>query len=146
MILGAELVRETVTGLTNKTLKPVPQIVEPGCILPSAPRIYPYDTVIDWNETPTRIHDKIRGLSPYPGAVTTFISENKTLRLKLFESRITEASHPVPGTIIEGGKTNLVIACRSGAVEIIMLQPEGRKKMTSSEFLRGFDLTGWSLT
>lgn len=143
MTLGADLVKETAIGLTNKTLKPVPQTVEPGATLPRAPKIFPPDTVIDWTDTAIRIHNKIRGLSPYPGAVTTLVSEKNTIRLKLFESRISEATHPVPGTINAGEKTKLLVACRAGAVEVVTLQPEGRKKMTSSEFLRGHDLTGY---
>ncbi|MCI0523170.1 MAG: methionyl-tRNA formyltransferase [Bacteroidales bacterium] len=145
MLLGADLVKETVIGLTRKNLKPVKQIVEAGSNPPRAPKIFPSDTVINWNDTAVRVHNKIRGLSPWPGAVTTLVSEKKTVRIKLFESRIAEASGPVPGTIITGEKTKLIISCRSGAVEILSLQPEGRKRMTSSEFLRGYDLRGWTI-
>jgi methionyl-tRNA formyltransferase len=147
MTLGADLVKETVSGLANKTLKPLPQIPEPGTILHEAPRIFPPDTFIDWNDTALRIHNKIRGLSPYPGAVTSLVSDKRTIRLKLYESRITDDTlHPVPGTIIAGEKSKLVISCGSGAVEIVTLQPEGRKKMTSQEFLRGYDLKGCCLS
>ncbi|MCU0410620.1 MAG: methionyl-tRNA formyltransferase, partial [Bacteroidales bacterium] len=147
MTLGADLVKETVSGLANKTLKPLPQIPEPGTILHEAPRIFPPDTFIDWNDTALRIHNKIRGLSPYPGAVTSLVSDKRTIRLKLYESRITDDTlHPVPGAIIAGEKSKLVISCGSGAVEIVTLQPEGRKKMTSQEFLRGYDLKGCCLS
>jgi methionyl-tRNA formyltransferase len=147
MTLGADLVKETVSGLANKTLKPLPQIVEPETILNVAPRIFPPDTFIDWNDTALRVHNKIRGLSPYPGAVTSLVSDKRTIRLKLYESRITDsASHTVPGKIIAGEKSKLVISCGSGALEIVTLQPEGRKKMTSQEFLRGYDLKGSHLS
>jgi len=147
MNLGADLVKETVSGLANKTLKPQPQIAEPGTILHEAPRIFPPDTFIDWNDTALRIHNKIRGLSPYPGAVTSLASDTRIIRLKLYESCITDDTlHPVPGTIIAGEKSKLVISCGSGAVEIVTLQPEGRKKMTSQEFLRGYDLKGCRLS
>jgi methionyl-tRNA formyltransferase len=147
MTLGADLVKDTVAGLANKTLKPHPQITEPGTMLHEAPRIFPPDTFIDWNDTAPRVHNKIRGLSPYPGAVTSLVSDKRTIRLKLYDSRITgDTSHPVPGTIIAGQKSEFVISCGSGAVEIVTLQPEGRKKMTSQEFLRGYDLKGCYLS
>ncbi len=150
MTIGAGLVIETVKGLYNKTLKPVSQTSEPGAALHTAPKIFPADTVIDWKDTAEQIHCKIRGLSPYPGAATTLRSESKTLRLKLFESRIDSAGTPAtegrreqPGTLMVRGKSRFFIACGSGELEIISLQPEGRKRMAAAEFIRGFDLTGW---
>jgi methionyl-tRNA formyltransferase len=150
MEIGAGLVVETVKGLYEGKLNPEPQKTEPGVIIHTAPKIFPSDTVIDWKESAVRIHNKIRGLSPYPGAVTTIKSENKTLRLKLFESRlgmedspVTAGIHSQSGILFVREKSRLFITCGSGEIEIISLQPEGRKKMTSSEFLRGFNLTGW---
>lgn len=150
MTVGAGLVVETVKGLYEGKLKPVSQSAEPGGILHDAPKILPADTVVDWKEPAERIHNKIRGLSPHPGAATTLRSESRTLRLKLFESRIDSAGIPAadsrqaqPGTIIVREKSRLFVNCGSGEVEIISLQPEGRKRMTTPEFIRGFDLTGW---
>ena len=150
MEIGAGLVVETVKGLYEGKLNPLPQKTEPGVVIHTAPKIFPSDTVIDWKETAVRIHDKIRGLSPYPGAVTTIKSENKTLRLKLFESRlgtedspVTAGMHSQSGILVVREKSRLFITCGSGEIEILSLQPEGRKKMTSSEFLRGFNLAGW---
>jgi methionyl-tRNA formyltransferase len=150
MTIGAGLVVETVKGLYSGKLKPVPQSAEPGAILHTAPKILPSDTLIDWKEPAIRIHNKIRGLSPFPGAVTTLTSENRNLRLKLLESRIdsegataTQGRQAKPGTISLREKSRLFFTCGSGEVEIISLQPEGRKRMTTPEFIRGFDLTGW---
>ena len=150
MTIGANLVVETVKGLYNGKLKPVPQSSEPGAILHAAPKILPSDTLIDWKEPAVRIHNRIRGLSPFPGAATTLTSENRSLRLKLFESRIdsegataTHVRQAQPGTVTVREKSRLFLTCGSGEVEIISLQPEGRKRMTTPEFIRGFDLTGW---
>ncbi len=150
MTSGAGLVIETVKGLYQGILKPVPQSAEPGAILHDAPKILPGDTVIDWKEPVVKIHNKIRGLSPSPGAATTLRSGSKTLRLKLFESRIDSegttvagASQVQPGTITVREKSRLFFACGSGVLEITSLQPEGRKRMTTAEFIRGFDLSGW---
>jgi len=150
MIAGAGLVVETVKGLYEGKLKSVAQSAEPGDVLHNAPKILPADTVIDWKEPAVRIHNKIRGLSPQPGAVTTLRSESKTSRLKLYESRINNEGtfsaagrQTHPGTLMVREKSRLFVSCGSGEVEITSLQPEGRKRMTAAEFLRGFDLTGW---
>ncbi len=150
MTLGAGLVIETVKGLYERKLKPVPQSAEPGAALHYAPKILPSDTVVDWKEPAVRIHNKIRGLSPHPGAATMLRSESSTLRLKLFESRIdSDGTHSAdgrkakPGAIMVKNKSRLFFTCGSGEIEIISLQPEGRKRMTAPEFIRGFDLTGW---
>lgn len=150
MTTGAELVVETVKGLYKGKLKPVPQSIEHGAIIHKAPKILPSDTVIDWKMPAVRIHNRIRGLSPYPGAVTTVSSEGRTLRLKLFESRIDGEGGAIadfmplpPGVITVREKSRIFFGCGSGEVEIISLQPENRKKMTAREFVHGFDLTGW---
>ncbi len=150
MTIGAGLVIETVKGLYEGNLKSVPQSAETGAIIHKAPKIFPPDTVIDWNGTALTIHNKIRGFSPYPGASTSITSGSKTLRLKLFESRVNEHDQtaPVsrqlkPGTITVREKKRLFITCGTGDIEILSLQPEGRKRMTASELLRGYDLTGW---
>jgi methionyl-tRNA formyltransferase len=59
------------------------------------------------------------------------------------DSPVTAGIHSQSGILFVREKSRLFITCGSGEIEIISLQPEGRKKMTSSEFLRGFNLTGW---
>jgi methionyl-tRNA formyltransferase len=143
MTAGAALVIETVRGLYDKSIQPVPQREYPGLTLPKAPKIFPADTVIDWREPAGVVHNKIRGLSPYPGAVTTIKSGNRAMRLKLIESSLSEGFSAKAGTIITSDKAKMIIACGTGAIEILSLQPEGRKKMDSSEFLRGYDMKKW---
>jgi len=145
MELGSSLVIETAKRLYRRDLIPVPQTVTPGEILMPAPRIYPADTIIDWREPAVKIHNRIRGLSPYPGAVTTLHSGDSSMRLKIFESRVRDNINTIPGTMIVEEKHRLMISCVNGAIEVLSLQPEGRRRMTSSEFLRGFDPEGWEL-
>ena len=145
MQMGAALVTETVKGLAEKTLKPVPQIIAPGTVLKSAPKIFPADTVIDWTQPAFMVHNKIRGLSPYPGAVTTLIIAGRPVRLKLLGSKQAVGFNPEPGLITVGNRKQLFISCRTGSVEITEILPEGRKRMTAAEFLRGYDITGSTL-
>ena len=143
MIIGAELVLETVKGLYEKRLKPQTQIIPDNTILHKAPKIFPSDTVINWHDPAGKIHNKIRGLSPVPAATTTLSSKNNKLKIKLYESRLADDIQAAPQDIIVTGRKQLFIGCENGALEIISLQAEGRKRMTSAEFLRGTDLSGW---
>lgn len=168
MEIGAELVVETATGLEDGSLTPVPQKSDPDTALKAAPKIFPADTVIDWNKPAVSVHNLIRGLSPYPGATTIIRKGDNTMRLKILAARILEKApeesggmisvNPEepgrminktpdkPGTLNAGEKSGLLVTCDDGTIEILSLIPEGRKLMTASEFLRGFDPSGWRLT
>jgi methionyl-tRNA formyltransferase len=145
MELGSSLVVETARGLFTGTLKPVPQTVRPGEVLMPAPKIFPADTIINWRELAVRVHNRIRGLSPYPGALATIRSGDRTIKLKILESSVRGDIKAIPGTMMVADKSHLLISCVNGAIEVSALQPEGRRRMTASEFLRGFDPTGWEL-
>lgn len=145
MELGASLVTETAKGLFVRDLKPVPQTVRPGEVLMPAPKIFPADTVLNWRELAVKVHNRIRGLSPYPGALATIRSGDRTMRLKILGSKVRIDKNTIPGTIIVSEKSHLLISCVNGAIEVLSLQPEGRRRMTAAEFLRGFDPTGWEL-
>ena len=143
MVMGADLVLETAKRLYDGTVKPAAQKIKPGATLNAAPKIFPADTIINWREPAVRVYDRIRGLSPSPGAVTTLRREDRALRMKIFEGRVIDNVITIPGTIISHGKDDLIICCSSGAIEVLSLQPEGRKRMTAAEFMRGFDIAGW---
>ena len=146
MEMGASLVVETAMGLGARNLRPVPQEMIPASLLKPAPRIFPADTVIRWDETAERIHNLVRGLSPSPGATAMLKKESAVLRLKVLGSKICrESIDAKPGILTVKEKSRLFISCRDGSIEILSLLPEGRKKMTAAEFLRGFDTSGWHL-
>ncbi|MBE0666403.1 MAG: methionyl-tRNA formyltransferase [Bacteroidales bacterium] len=143
MKMGAALVTETVRGLAEKSLKAVPQVIPPGTIVHTAPKIFPADTLINWEDSSQNIHNKIRGLSPWPGAATVLSSAGNEVKLKLFRSLTSYDVRNEPGTVIVKDNRQLFIACGKGSVEILELQPEGRRRMTSSEFLRGKNIQGF---
>jgi len=85
---GARLVIRTLEAIVEESIKPQPQFnfMLPGEILKTAPKIFPEDCLIDWNNNPYKIHNLIRGLAPYPCARSTFRNENKNFSYKIFES------------------------------------------------------------
>lgn len=142
MKLGARLVIKTLGGLANNSITPVPQsnLLNPGEKPKPAPKIKPADCIIDWSKDSTSVNNLIRGLAPDPCA-RLFLKGNKgILMFKIYESRAAEDEYHTfnTGEIITDGKTYLKIACGKGLLSICALQPEGKKKMCTDEFLRGF--------
>ena len=144
---GARLLMKTLSLLSDGKIKPFPQSTpDKGIIIKPAPKIYPADCIINWNDDPVKIHNLIRGLSPQPCARTFFKNEKGTLLIKIFESYPEVESHDLkPGSIKSDGKMFLKIACINGFVNIASLQVEGRSRMSTSDFLRGFSISDFTI-
>ena len=141
MVIGAELVVRTVEALAAGDIQPIPQdqlILEPEKL--HAPKIYKEDCRIDWTSHSLTIHNKIRGLSPYPTAWTEISTPSKEIiSLKLFRTRPEQKTHNfAPGTIHSDQKKWMKIACSDGFLSVTDLQLAGKKRMGIEEFLRGF--------
>ena len=140
---GARLVIRTLAGITQNTIIPQPQskLLKPGEVPKAAPKIFPENCVINWNLDANRIHNFIRGLSPYPGAKSTLSVGNESLSFKIFESQPETGDHILkPGSIISDGKHFLRVACGEGFLSILNIQIEGKNRMNTVEFLRGFNI------
>lgn len=135
MAEGADLVVETVKGLAAGTLKETPQADFTDEELRSAPKIFKEDTYIDWNKPVADIHNHIRGLSPYPAAITEL--QGKTLKIYLSHTEPGEVMVPL-GEYETDGKTYLRFAAKDGWVYADELQLQGKKRMDVESFLRGF--------
>jgi methionyl-tRNA formyltransferase len=130
--LGGELARETIQGLNEKGLQPIPQD-ERGATY--APLLKKSDGQIQWEKEADRIRNQIRGMLPWPVAFTWW----KGKRMKLFRSRVGEGAG-APGEITSV-KEGIEVACGTGSLFIEELQLEGGKKMGWKEFTRGHQLT-----
>lgn len=138
---GARLVIKTIEGIANDNLKPKSQkeFVKTNDILRPAPKLSPEFCIIDWKKDVLSVNNFIRGLAPYPCA-RTFLSNNSTeLSLKIYEA-LPEKEHvsAEPGEILSDGKKYIKIACSDGFINISSLQLEGKTRMSTAEFLRGF--------
>jgi len=131
-MLGANVVLETV------------EIIEAGkmnlrnqdsSLSTPAPKISKELGEIDWKKPAHQIHNLIRGLSPFPGAY--FVHGN--LKYKVFKSSLEKSLNIAPGEIKQT-KDEIFIGCADYALEILELQPEGRKRMSADAFLRGHKL------
>lgn len=155
--IGAALLVKTVKGLSDGSIKELPQgvivhvkkmqtlidnktlagpdEVDEKSVLKHAPKIFTETCRIDFNKSTEEVHNLVRGLSPFPGAFTTL--NGKTLKLYRTE-KVAENTNAIPGTYSTDNKSFLKFACADGAVLVKELQLEGKKKMTVEEFLRGY--------
>ncbi len=148
MKLGARLVIKTITEISENNLKPVSQTELSGhADFPKlAPKIHPEDCIIDWHSDAVKIHNLVRGLSPYPCARSWFRNDTSRLSFKIFSSQPEIENHSfIPGTIFTDGKSYLKISVRHGFLKILSLQIEGKNRVNTAEFLNGFDVSKFTI-
>jgi methionyl-tRNA formyltransferase len=100
-----------------------------------APKITEEVTLIQWRDEARAIYNRIRGLSPSPAA-HTFLHGQRVALHRAALTRFPENGNP--GTIYGLTETGVVVNCGKGTIEIRELQLENRKKMSASEFVKGF--------
>jgi methionyl-tRNA formyltransferase len=137
MNLGRKLVVETLDGLADGSLQPDHQLVENE--IKYAPKIFKEDCQIHWEQPLEKIHNLVRGLSPYPTAFTHLYSGNSSKILKIFKGYYEETKHILPvGTAVAEGKKILKIAGKDGFYFPLIVQIEGKKRMNIADFLNGW--------
>ena len=145
---GTRLVIKTLAGIAENSIKPRPQsqFIKSGESPKPAPKIHPNDCIINWNNEAIKIHNFIRGLAPHPCARSFFKSDSSTYSFKIFESHPEiEKNTYKPGQIISDGKHFIRITCKDGFISIVNLQLEGKNRMNTVEFLRGFKITDYTI-
>ncbi len=130
-VLGSDTLKKAVHGIKAGCLVPQPQKHE---LASYAPRLAKKDGLIDWTKEAQTLEPLIRGLDPWPAAFT-FIDGR---RLRLFAPEIvfmkTEAE---PGTILQADAAGFIVACGDNALQFHAVQPEGKKRMPTEQWLRG---------
>ncbi len=104
-----------------------------------APKIELENCEIHWERSAQELHDLIRGVNPYPGAWCYVMIKGEKKRLKVNRSRIVTCEKTLPGTLINPHqkKINLLIATGNQALELLEVQLEGKRIMSSEELIRG---------
>lgn len=145
MLLGNKVVVETIHKIENGNITAQEQeTLTEGQELKPAPKISKEFCNIDWSQDCQTVYNHIRGLSPYPAAHTTLVSENgETIPLKIYASEIEPCHTEIPiGTIVTDNKKTLKVALSDGFIHLTHLQQAGKKAMPTEEFLRGTQLNG----
>ena len=116
-----------------------PRIPQNNALATYAPKLNRNDGKIDWSQPADILERKIRAFNPWPGAFTSVTAKSgKPRNLKIFSASIVDLVGEA-GEILQTGKRGLVIAASDRALSLEEVQPEGKRRMTSAEFLHGFE-------
>ena len=128
--MGAELLFETIDGLSRGEVEPVPQ---DHAAATKAPMLRREDGLIDWASPAGQIYNRLRGFDPWPGIFTFF----RGSRLRVWAASPSEGPVGAPGVVhVEGEEVS--VACGAGALVLREVQMEGRKRVKAMDFARGF--------
>jgi methionyl-tRNA formyltransferase len=133
MEVGAQTLVTTLNGLIAGAIQAKPQQETLASF--HAPKIFTKDCQIDWHQPVVQIHNLIRGLAPFPGAITKVDGK----LVKLFSTSIVlENPKETVGSFVTDGKTYARFACTDGYIQLNDIQWEGKKRMPIADFLRGY--------
>ena len=127
---GAELLSETIKQIEAGTAPRIPQNNDEATY---ASMLSKEISEIDFTKPAKEVHNKVRGLSPWPSAQSKLFGK----RVKIIETRVS-AKNGEAGKVISVNP--LTVACGDGSVEIVTLQPEGKRAMASADYLKGHPL------
>jgi len=132
--IGAEALVATIPLYINGDIAPKPQPAEGSTY---ARKIAKEDGRIDWAQPAQGLFNRIRGLTPWPGAFTFLAPEQKQRLLKVWSAEPLSGVSGKPGTVLQADKNGIVVACGEGALRITSLQREGGRRMAAIEFFAG---------
>jgi methionyl-tRNA formyltransferase len=130
--IGAAALVDVVERLSQGPIEEVPQDHDRASY---APKLEKRESPIDWSLSARVIHNRIRGLQPWPMASTAVEGLRCLIHRSAQSEQVTDAR---PGTIVQAGGDVLAVAAGDGSVlQVLVIQPEGRRAMTVREFLSG---------
>jgi len=131
--VGADLMVETLSELRAQTIQPKVQDHSRATL---APILRKEDGQVDFQRSADEIHNRLRGFQPWPGAFTQFRGKKLVIsRAKVAES----AASSVPGSLVVEG-ARLFVVCRDSSLELLEVQPDGKKRMPARDFINGYRL------
>lgn len=136
-LLGAPLLAQIVKRMAIEGA--VSAVVQDDSLATFAPKIELEECEIHWEKSAELLHNLIRGVNPYPGAWYKINYHGTEKRIKVWESRL----YPYTEKTIKAGELlpvshEFIVACGEGALELLQVQLEGKRKMSGKEFLQGF--------
>jgi len=128
--IGADLMIETLGGLQTGTMRPQKQDNAQATL---APILKKEDGRIDFNRSAREIYNRLRGFRPWPGAFTTF----RRRGLNITAAKLSVEQVPQARFLVRGGQ--LFVGCADdSAIELLELQPEGKKRISAQDFVHGY--------
>jgi methionyl-tRNA formyltransferase len=135
-VMGAELVCAAIPGYVAGTLQPQAQPAEGSSY---APKIKKEDGQIDWRRPSISVWNRVRGLVPWPGGYAFLPASPGRRLLKIWIAEPAPGAG-APGEVLQADRTGIRVACGSGALRILELQPESGRRLSAQEFLSGHPL------
>jgi methionyl-tRNA formyltransferase len=130
--MGADMIVETLRGLEDKSVMPVPQDHARATL---APILKKEDGLVDFSRSATEIHNRLRGFQPWPGAYTHFRGKS----LKFINALPEDTLSNLKPSELRVGDGNLFVGCGQRTVlQMLQVQPEGKKVMAAREFVNGY--------
>lgn len=102
-----------------------------------APKLFKDDCHVDFNSPAQQVHNKIRGLSPFPTAWTNWQDQ----KFNMYRSKVSEVSDLQPGEL-KAVDDKLLVGCKDKAIELEEVQLPGTKRMSGEDFIRGYEISG----
>lgn len=130
-VMGANLLVQALDMAQADKLAPIKQ---EDALSSHAPMLDKTLSVIDWSRSAQQVHDLVRGLQPWPVALTTISGK----KLKIHKTELVDDYSGKCGEVLS--EKPFVVACGKGAVKILEVQGEGGKRMTAEDYLRGHHL------
>lgn len=133
--MGSAMLLETLQAIEENNIRVIPQ--DDSQATP-APKIHKEDCHLSFNMPARQVNNWIQGLSPYPTAYAYF----RGGRINLYRSRVVseKMKELSPGTVSKTTSNEIQICCNPGIIEILELQKEGKKRLSTAEFLRGYSI------
>ena len=132
--LAKEPLRQTLQDLENGVAVATPQ---EEALASYAPKVEPEEGRIDWSGPASAVYNRMRGVTPEPGAWCVVAVRGQQKRLRLLKARLAAASG-LPGQLVPAAKGQMIVACSQGAIELLEVQLEGKRSLRADEFLRGY--------
>ena len=132
-IEGAELLVETIEKMKNGEASPEKQ---DDSLSTYAAKIEKSDCLIDFSLSAKKVHDLIRGLSPIPLAFT-YTPNGKLLKISASELSKRSSEGYTVGCVVSTDNDRITVACADGCIDILSVLPEGKRRMSAADFIRG---------
>lgn len=134
-ILGAEVLKNTLTELKKGSLERKPQ---DDALSSYAPMMSKELGLIDWSKTAQHIHDLVRGTDPWPGAYTFLKGD----RMRVWQTRLISynAENCPDGEILQVDKQGIIVKCSDGYILLKEIQFDSSKRMSVGDYIRGHQI------